>query len=266
MDDALDLWRRDLSVIPVPRPDRRYDGKRPVIAWREFQDRRATEDELRAWFRTPQNIAIVTGALSGVVAVDADSPEALHWIRRRLPWTPWQTKTARGFHLFYQHPGIRVSNRAHLQTPDGRLAIDVRGDGGFCVAPGSLHATGVPYAFAGDWTVPRDRLPRFWLGWLQRPARAEQPRPRQTRPSGDVVERARRYLAAVPRPEIGAGPDQATLYAACRLTRGFGLRDAEAVELLWEWAGGRPGWTREWIAEKVRNADRYGTEPIGALR
>jgi hypothetical protein len=86
------------------------------------------------------------------------------------------------------------------------------------------------------------------------------------RPAGPVVDRARRYLAAIPRPEIGAGSDAATLYAAARVVRGFGLDASTAIDLLWEWAGGRDGWTRDWIARKVRNAAEYGTEPIGALR
>jgi hypothetical protein len=81
-----------------------------------------------------------------------------------------------------------------------------------------------------------------------------------------VVDRARRYLASIPRPEIGAGSDAATLYAACRLVRGFGLTEGDAGALLWEWAGGRPGWTHAWITRKVAHASRYGTEPIGALR
>jgi hypothetical protein len=81
-----------------------------------------------------------------------------------------------------------------------------------------------------------------------------------------VIDRARAYLAAIPRPEIGHGSDAATLNAACRLVRGFALAPADAEGLLWEWAGGRAGWTREWIAEKVGHAVRYGTEPIGALQ
>jgi cytochrome P450 len=43
-----------------------------------------------------------------------------------------------------------------------------------------------------------------------------------------------------------------------------GAPDAEAR--LWEWAGGRTGWTRDWIARKVQHAERYGSEPVGALR
>ena len=158
-----------------------------------------------------------------------------------------------------------MSNRAHLQTGHGRLAIDVRGDGGYVVAPGSLHASGVAYRDAGDWTVPRARLPRFSPAWLERPPVSRRSA-RPQRCTGELLDRARRYLEAIPRPEIGAGSDHATFYAACRLVRGFGLRAADAEALLWDWAGGRPGWTPDWIATKVAHAERYGTEPMGALR
>jgi hypothetical protein len=160
---------------------------------------------------------------------------------------------------------VRVGNRARIETRDGRLAIDVRGDGGYVIAPASIHASGALYEQAGDWSADREHVPRFWPGWLQRPARPSTARP-VTRPSGPVVERARRYLAAIPRPEIGRGSDAATLYAACRVVRGFGLDEPTAIDLLCEWAGGRPGWTREWITQKVQNAAAYGSEPIGALR
>ena len=176
---------------------------------------------------------------------------------------PWQTKTARGFHLFYRHPGVHVSNRSRIETRDGRLALDVRGDGGYVIAPGSVHVTGAVYELAGDWTVPRDQLPRFWPGWLTRPARPPALGPKVPRPTGDVVQRARRYLTAIPRPEIGQGSDHATLYAAARLARGFGLSETEATQLIWEWAGGRVGWTYQWVVRKVRNAITYGTEPGG---
>ena len=269
---ALALLARELSVIPVPHPRSGVaagmpgDGKVPAIAWRAYQTRRPTETEILAWFARPRmNIAVITGAISGVVVVDADSRDALSWCVRRLPYTPWQTETARGFHLWYRHPGVRVPNRTHLDTGRGRLAIDVRGDGGYVIAPGSIHASGVDYAEAGDWTTPREHLPWFRPEWLEQPRRAPS-RQRTSGETGRVVERARLYLAAIPRPEIGAGSDNATLYAACRLVRGFGLCANEAERLLWDWAGGRPGWTRDWVAKKVTHADRYGTEPRGGLR
>jgi hypothetical protein len=242
------------------------DGKVPAIAWRAYQTRLPTGGEVDEWFAArPMNLAIITGEVSGVVGIDADSPEASQWAVRHLPYTPWQTQTARGFHLYYRHPGVRVANRACLETRDGRLKLDARGDGGFLIAPGSIHASGAVYREAGDWHEPRDQVPVFWPGWLVRPQRRTQPAT-TSRPTGEPIARARAYLAAIPRPEIGYGSDNAMLYAACRLVRGFTLNPADAEALLWEWAGGRAGWTREWVAQKVAHAERYGTEPVGALR
>jgi hypothetical protein len=254
------------SVFPVPPPGGSYDGKVPAISWQEFQHRHATAAELVAWFSgRPMNIAIVTGEISDLVVVDPDSLEALKIVTRTLPYTPWQTEPSKAFHLFYRHSGVRVPNQVRIVLNGQRIAADVRGDGGFVIAPPSLHAIGTRYRLAGDWTVPRESVPRFWPGWIAKPV------PTVTRPSnrpmtGDVIERARRYLAAIPQPEIGQGSDVAVLSAACRLVRGFEIDEADAVLLLCEWAGNRPGWTQPWIASKVAHAIRYGTEPIGALR
>jgi hypothetical protein len=274
---ALQLLGRGLSVIPVPRPrsgvptGQPGDGKVPIIAWREFQDRPATPAELERpeWFGgIPMNIAIVTGAISGIVVVDIDDKTALRLWTRNRPETPWQVQTGSGgWHLYYAHPGVRVPNRVRIETPAGKLAIDVRGDGGYVIGPGSLHACGDRYEWAGDWTQPRRALPRFWPGWIERKATPAPPsRRRGPQAEQDVVERARRYLAAIPRPEIGHGSDRATFYAACRLLRKFALSASDAEALLWEWCGDRPGWTQGWVAQKVAHASKYGTEPIGALR
>jgi len=277
IDDATELLSRGLSLFPVPRPrpgaaaGQPGDGKVPALPWREYQSRLPTADELATWFRTPQNIAVVTGAVSGVVVVDADAMDAVRWAVRRLPYTPWQTKTPRGFHLWYRHPGVRVGNRARIATEAGKLSMDVRGDGGYVIAPGSLHASGAVYEWAGDWSQPQSEVPIFWPGWLERPpaAPSRSERAANTKTPGtvssiDTVTRARAYLAAIPKPEIGNGSDEATFYAACRLVRRFELAAADAEALLWEWAGGRDGWDREWIAAKVAHAERYGTEPRGA--
>ena len=52
LEHALAFWRRDLSVIPVPRPrpdgpvGQPGDGKVPALAWRTYQTRRPTKAEL----------------------------------------------------------------------------------------------------------------------------------------------------------------------------------------------------------------------------
>src|SRR5262249_41187879 len=119
---ARELLARGLSVIPVPRADGvRFNGKVPALCWREFQARLPTEAEVSDWFGSkPTNIGIVTGAISGLVVVDVDSPEAVSWWTKNRPYTPWQTRSARGYHLFYRHPGVRVGNVTHLETRDRR--------------------------------------------------------------------------------------------------------------------------------------------------
>lgn len=265
-DEALALWRRGLSIIPVPRPNAHHDGKVPAIAWKPYQTTRATEAQVRQWFEIDRNVAIVTGAISGVVVVDADSPEAVAWADEHLDPTPWVVLTAKGHHRYYRkHPFGTVRNKARIRTRDGRIALDVRGDHGYVIGPGSLHASGHVYTAIGEWSVPREDLPVFCESWITASSRTDEETPRPTHRirSGDVVDRARRYLHAIPKPEIGHGSDAEVLRAACRLTRGFALDPATATALLDEWAGGRPGWSQTWVARKVENALRYGTEPIG---
>jgi hypothetical protein len=263
LDEARGLWARGLSVVPVPAPGPQGDGKVPAIAWKAYQQRRATEAELSAWFAAgDQNLGVVTGAVSGVVVLDADSPEALAWLTRHVPYTPWQTKTARGFHLFYRHPGGRVPNRSKVRVATGRLAVDVRGDGGYVIGPGSTHRSGARYQWAGDWRETRAALPVYSAAWLPAACLVPVARP-PVASSSDAVTRARAYLARVPVPAIGQGSDQTTFALAARLVRGFALPESETVALLDAWAGDRPGWDVGWLARKVRAAVRYGTEPVG---
>jgi hypothetical protein len=263
LDYALAFAGRGLSIIPVPRPDAVHDGKVPVLPWKRYQTESADEAQLRAWFTAEQNIAIITGTLSSVVVVDADTAEADTWVRRHLPRTPWRCRTAKGRHFYYRHPGQPVRNRARIETRDGRLALDVRGDGGFVIAPGSLHSSGRSYVAEGDWSVPPAQLPTFWVGWLARPQRQAQRVPgAQASASTGAADRARAYLRAIPRPVIGQGSDAATFYAAARLVRGFDLPDALAVELLQEWAPDFDSW---WLERKVASAAKYADEPLRGL-
>lgn len=141
---ALAYAARGWSVIPV-----QARGKRPLVVWREFQERVAGADEIEAWYRRwPEaNVGIVTGAVSGLVVVDVDpahggrdSVRVLEERHGPVPATVESVTGGGGRHLYYRHPGGQVSNRVGIQ-----LGIDVRGDGGFVVAPPSLHPSGKHY-------------------------------------------------------------------------------------------------------------------------
>lgn len=141
---AIAYAARGWSVIPV-----QAHGKRPLVVWRELQQRIASVDDIDRWFRQwpDANIGIVTGRISGIVVVDVDAGhggpdsvaelEALHG---PLPKTVEAVTGGGGRHLYFEHPGATVANRVGI-----RLGIDLRGDGGYVVAPPSVHPNGRRY-------------------------------------------------------------------------------------------------------------------------
>jgi len=64
-----------------------------------------------------------------------------------------------GFHFFFRWPGKRIKNsRSKLAK-----AVDVKGDGGWVVGPGSPHANGGTYAVVND--APVLEAPPWLLAW-----------------------------------------------------------------------------------------------------
>jgi hypothetical protein len=146
-----DYIRRGWSIIPI-----RPGDKRPLVRWEEFQHRRPGAAEKRDWFRTwpDAGIAIVTGMVSGLVVLDVDvrhgGDVALEQLERehgRLPTTVECRTGGGGRHLYFAHPGGLVRNTVGLAP-----GIDIRADGGYVVAPPSLHASGLRYAWVAGRT------------------------------------------------------------------------------------------------------------------
>lgn len=106
------------------------------------------------WFANSRlNIGIATGAVSGIFVLDIDprheGDETLAALERQhgaLPST-WRFLTGGGGeHVVFRHPGAHIPNSAGKLGP----GIDVRGDGGYIVAPPSVHICGRPYAISVD--------------------------------------------------------------------------------------------------------------------
>lgn len=78
---ALSYHKQGFSVIPLQARE-----KKPLIAWEEYQSRRAGEEEIRAWWsKWPDaNVGVVTGAVSGLVVIDLDSVEAKDKVKELL--------------------------------------------------------------------------------------------------------------------------------------------------------------------------------------
>ncbi|WP_420566399.1 bifunctional DNA primase/polymerase [Thalassobaculum sp.] len=170
LDHALMFARLGLAVFPVSRPIHMGDrfvcgcgkpncpspGKHPDgrLAPHGFKDASSSPAALRAWFDgNASNIGIATGARSGIIVLDIDerhdgpsSLTALECQYGDLPPT-WRFLTGGGGeHILFRHPRTVVRNSASAI----KSGIDVRGDGGYIVAPPSLHISGRPYAISVD--------------------------------------------------------------------------------------------------------------------
>lgn len=159
------------------------------------------------WIKWPNaNVGIRTGAISGLVVLDIDpehdgeqSVVTLEQTHGPLPPTLTSLTGGDGMHHLYTHPGpdIDIANRAGSKLGPG---IDVRGDGGYIVAPPSLHLSGQRYEWL-DLDVPLAPLP----DWLHEQLEQEQP-----------------VAPAAPRPNIAPGgpaPGGTTNYARVALDR-----------------------------------------------
>ncbi|MCE5262336.1 MAG: bifunctional DNA primase/polymerase, partial [Deltaproteobacteria bacterium] len=119
--------------------------KTPCIPeWTEYQKKLPSKEKVTHWFtmNPSANIAIITGAVSNLVVLDLDSEQAGEYVQEigGLPKSTVMANTGRGRHIYLSHPGFHVSNQTNRN-----IHIDVRGDGGYVVAPPSLHGSGRQY-------------------------------------------------------------------------------------------------------------------------
>jgi len=163
LERALALYELGFHIIPLgcpfeDPPQRIIDRcgsleeaklqwpKTPRISWAKYQTECPTEDEVRGWWtKWPRaNIAAITGAQFNVV--DADTHEVADWCDSgAITRTPWKVRTGRGVQFYYKANELDVRNMAN---PESKL--DMRGNGGYVVAPGSTHSSGKVYQFEID--------------------------------------------------------------------------------------------------------------------
>jgi hypothetical protein len=143
LEAALSYAKRGWAVFPlVPR------GKTPLTS-NGFKSATTDEAQIKAWWleHPTANVGIATGAISGLVVLDFDKKHGgvetfNKYIEEELDCTYEVHTGGGGYHLYYLHPGFEVRNRAGF-----RPGMDVRGDGGYVVAPPSIHESGNEYCF-----------------------------------------------------------------------------------------------------------------------
>jgi len=282
---ALELAAKGWPVFPLHTPDTsgrcscgkdcaNNCGKHPRVA---HGLKEATTDPtvIRAWWsKWPDaNIGLLTGERSGLLVADVDPRnagdatwEALAQEHDTDPITLTADTGSGGFHVYYQRPtdAGRIKSRANAIPP----GVDCKCDGGYVVAPPSLHFSGRRYAWrrAED---PVEPTPA-WLRALvcAQPKRATPPAPARTVESDDHKRRrARAYLARMDPAISGQGGHLALWKAALAMVRGFDLSESDARALLLEDYNPRcsPPWSESDITHKVADAQADAELPRGYL-
>lgn len=160
-------------------------GKHPQYPWSKLE----AGEKIGALPGAGHGIA--TGSKSGLFVLDLDVRPGKDGIANFIAMGPCEaTFTVRtptgGLHLYFRMPNHPVRNSA------GELGvgIDIRGDGGYVVAPGSPHKGGGTYTIAMD--VPIADAPEWllrWPGLVGRPTGNREPGVNAPIPcSGDVLE------------------------------------------------------------------------------
>ena len=199
---ARDYLGRGFNIIPIRADDR----KRPALAaWKPYQERRVTEEDLRRWFggRSSCGLAVICGWISGALVVvdidDADLAESVLRANGGLLASTLCARTGGGnLHIYVRAPS--APRKFSLRREEPPLDIDIQGEGSYVVMPPSLHASGRCY----EWLPGCGReilsvlsfdvwfqgvLARAGLGWTPKAARfpRQQPAPADSRAAGEII-------------------------------------------------------------------------------
>jgi hypothetical protein len=139
-------------------------GKVPLTP-NGFKDASTDPEQWLRWVREFPGCgwAAPTGELNGFDALDADTPEAVAEGEARLPPGPRVRTGGGGMHFYLRHP---TGARNWAKRLPG---FDYRGEGGYVVLAGSIHANGQLYEWVeGTADLPVPDTPS-WIAELQKP-------------------------------------------------------------------------------------------------
>lgn len=229
------------------------------------------------WEALPHSlIGITTGAPSGLVVIDFDlhnpnkngSSSFKRLVGANILKRTVSAKTGGGGrHLYYKHAGIPTPN-----NNTGKLApgADVKGDGGFVVAPPSAKRGKLPYSWVpglSPWDVPLEELPPHVMAVLEKDT-TDISTVQRPGVDADPAEMINNFEEAMDLLRVtGVGGRNENLYrAACRGGEvvAAGLRSFDDVNGLLREAAAEAGMgSRDGISNTIRSGMHRGTNDYG---
>jgi len=271
MDKATDFAQiysaRGWHVLPLR-------GKIPIVA-HGVKAATCDLDQIMTWWTVEPNadIGIATGRQSGLVVLDVDPRHGgdeslleLEAIHGKLPPTLEVLTGGGGRHLYFKYPaGVQ-----HVKCSAGQLGpgLDIRADGGYIVAPPSIHPdTGRPY----EWEASSDPMkdePAEMPDWLLNLLTVSRPQASNNghKPADDIIPQGQRNTTLTS--EAGkmrrAGLDEQAILAALRAINQAKcqppLDDAEVQRIAASVCRYQPGYALTDGGNAEFFADRYANQ------
>jgi putative DNA primase/helicase len=188
-------WNLGFEILPVKPGDKAP----PIGGYSSRKTFKSLEDMMDFFEANPEaNFAVATGPKSGLFVLDLDGREGLRsylWLTKKqgyFPRTPRVDTPRGGSHFWFDCRNSAIRNSVSTIAS----SIDVRGDGGYALLPGSIGADGTRYRFRRGRSSDDCDIARAppWLIAL-----AAKPRSKPTSRSIIPIERKNRPPAIPPR-------------------------------------------------------------------
>lgn len=250
LEAALNLASLGIPCFPC-RPD-----KGALVKWK--QEATAQIEKIESWWRTFPNAipAFPAGEKSGISVIDLDVKNGKNGVAEyaRLGFdledagVLVQTASG-GYHLYFEHMG-GVRNSQDKIAP----GIDVRGEGGYVIAPGAIVEDDVYRLVSGEIDIMKMIGPAFPLTLIQG-ARSR----RHDCETGDDIDQVRSALGYI---DSHCSHDHWVhiLMALNHFTGG----SSEGLELALQWSSSYPGFDPEEVKEKWWSFDPKKSDGITA--
>lgn len=259
LETAVALARTGLAVFPCQSGGERAKQPMPFLRWREAST--TDEQQIAAWWRKwPDAAPALDLAKCGLIVIDADrhdldhdGVEAFGALMAANGFDPDSAPIvatpSQGNHHFFRQPAGRAFGNGRGNLPAG---VDVRGHGGYVIAPGTVMADGRVYELHGNLDEAPE-LPDWLIALLEARHGGDRPTaPVQAREAAGADEIAE-LLSHVPA-DCGYHDWVAALMAVHAATGGDGFDIADR----WSATGGRKYCGSRELARKWRSFRRQG--------
>lgn len=231
-------------------------GKHPMTK-HGLHDATLDRSKVIDWWRNrpKANVGVLTGASSGIVVLDIDprhdAMRSLNELESRygkLPKTLTVKTGGDGMHFYFRHPGVSVTNRVNVLP-----GLDFRGDGGYIIAPPSVHKSLRPYSWENE-AEEIALLPNWFLNLLRDRSKVSVPN------SDPKIKIQNGYF--------GEGSRNNSLLSVGGFLKSRGVEHAELSSILWLLSKEicSPPLEEEKVLSVLSSLERYQEEPWSELR